>query len=139
MLCRQLAAGAGRHANDDRHRELAARHMADGRRIVDDLVERQEAEIDRHDLDDRAHPAERRADPGADEGRFGKRRVADAFGAELVEQPLGDRIAAAVAPDILAHQKDARIGKKSLADRFADRIAIGDLAQVLGHCPPASA
>ncbi len=64
--------------------------MADRCRIVDDLVECQEAEIDRHDLDDRAHPAEGSTDPGTDKGRFGERCVANALGTELVEQPLGD-------------------------------------------------
>src|SRR6516162_7630100 len=98
-------AGAGGHADDERHGELPARHMADRCRVVDDLVERKKAEIDRHDFDDRAHPAEGGADPGADEGRFRERRVANAFRAELIEQPLGHRITAAIAPDILAHQK----------------------------------
>jgi len=37
-----------------------------GRR-AHDLVEREQAEIDRHHFDDRAHPAERRTDAGADE------------------------------------------------------------------------
>ncbi len=133
VLRRELAAGTGGHANDDRYFELPARHVPDRCRVVDDLVECQEAEIDRHDLDDRAHPAERGADPGADKGRFGERRVADALGAELVEQALGNRIAAAVAPDILAHQKDARISQQRLADRFTDRIAVGDLASPVGH------
>ena len=62
MLCRELAAGAGRHADNQRHGELAARHMRDRRGVVDDLVERQQAEIDRHDLDDRPHAGHRRAD-----------------------------------------------------------------------------
>ena len=40
----------------------------DGRGIVHDLVQRQEAEVDGHDLHDRPHAAERRADASADEG-----------------------------------------------------------------------
>jgi hypothetical protein len=55
---------------------------------VHDLVERQQAEVDRHDLDDRAHAAQRRADAGADEAEFRQRRVADALGAEFLEQAL---------------------------------------------------
>ena len=109
MLRRELAAGTGRHANDDRYFELPARHVPDRRRVVDDLVECQETEIDRHDLDDRAHPAKRSADPGADKGRLGQRRIADAVGTELVEEAFGDRIAAAIAPNVLAHQKDALV------------------------------
>ena len=96
MLGGELAAGAGRHADDQRHGKLAARHVRDGRRIVEDLVEGEQAEIAGHDLDDRAQSGHRRADAGADEGALGKRRVADAARAEFVEQSLGHRVAAAV-------------------------------------------
>ena len=57
--------------------------------VVDDLVQRQQAEVDRHDLDDRPHAAQRRADAGADERRFRQRRVADSLRPELLEQALG--------------------------------------------------
>src|SRR6516162_4356415 len=76
-LRRELAACPGRHANHNRYFELPARHVADRRRVVDDLVECQEAEIDRHDLDDRTHSAKRGANPGADKSRFGERGIAD--------------------------------------------------------------
>ena len=62
ILRGELPAGARRHADDQRHAELAARHMTQGRGIVDDLVEREQREIDRHDLDDGPHAAHRRAD-----------------------------------------------------------------------------
>ena len=84
--------------------------------VVHDLVERQQAEVDRHDLDDRAHPAERGADAGADEGRLRQRRVADPLGAELLEQALAHGEAAAVAADVLAHQEDALVARQRLAD-----------------------
>ena len=109
MLGGELPAGTGGHPDDHRHIELTARHVPDRGGVVDDLIERQQAEIDRHDLDDRPHAAERRTDTGADEGGFGKRRVADAVGAELVQQAPAHRVAAAIAPDILAHQKDALV------------------------------
>ena len=121
MLRGELPAGAGRHPDDQRHAELAARHVAERRGVVDDLIEREQAEVDRHHLDDRPHAAERRADAGADERRLRERRVADALGAELVEQPLADRVRAAVAPDVLAHQEDARI--VASASRSAARTA----------------
>ena len=82
---------------------------------------REQAEVDRHDLDDRPHAAERRADAGADEGRFRQRRVADALGAELLEQPVAHGEGAAVAADVLAHQEDARIRRS--ASRSARRTA----------------
>ena len=67
VLGGQLAPAARRHAHDQRHAHLPARHVAQRRRVVHDLVEREQAEVDRHHLDDRAHAAERRADPRADE------------------------------------------------------------------------
>ena len=86
--------------------------MCEQRRgVVHDLVEREQAEVDGHDLDDRPHPAERGADAGADERRLRQRRVADALGTELVEQALAHREAAAVAADVLAHQEHAVVAR----------------------------
>ena len=47
-------------------------------------------------------------------------------GAELVEQALADRVAAAVAADVLAHQEHARVALQRLAQRLAQRFAVGD-------------
>ena len=65
VLRGELPPAAGRHADHQRHAELIAGHVPDRRRIVEDLVERQQAEIDRHDLDDRAacRPWRRRSRP----------------------------------------------------------------------------
>ena len=87
-----------------------------GGRVVQDLVEREQAEVDGHDLDDRAHPAERGADAGADEGRLRQRRVADPLGAELLEQAQAHGEAAAVAADVLAHQEHPLVAVQRLAD-----------------------
>ena len=48
-----------------------------------------------------------------------QRRVANALLAEFVEQPLGHRIAAAVAADVLAHEEDALVGSAISASRIA--------------------
>ena len=123
----QLPPTAGRHADDHRHMELPARHVPDSGGIVHDLVERQQREIAGHDLHDREHPAHRGANAGTGKGAFGQRRVADAIGSKLLEQPLGDRVAAAIAPDVLAHQEDALIRLHRVADRAAYGFAIGEL------------
>ena len=115
MLRRDLPPAAGRHADHQRHRELAARHVRDRRGVVDDLIERQQAEIHGHDLDNRPHPGQRRADPGADKGALRQRRIANALLPEFVEQALGHGVAAAVAPDILAHQKALGISRRHRA------------------------
>jgi hypothetical protein len=67
VLSRELAAGSGRHPDHERHAELTARHVPQGRRGVHDLIEREQAEVDRHHLDDRPHTAESCTDPGTDE------------------------------------------------------------------------
>ena len=45
VLSGQLSASPRRHADNQRDAELPARHVADRRGVVDDLVERQQAEV----------------------------------------------------------------------------------------------
>ncbi len=70
VLGGKLAPRPSRHADHERHAELVTRHVPDRGGTVQNLVEREEAEIDRHDLDDGAHPRHRRADACAGEARF---------------------------------------------------------------------
>ena len=116
VLRGELAAGAGGHPDHERYVELAAGHVQQRRRVVEDLVEGEQAEVDRHDLDDGPHAAQRGADAGADERRLRQRRVADALRAELLEQAEADAEAAAVAADVLAHEEDAVVAAQGLAD-----------------------
>ena len=120
-LCECWAASwrpaAGRHPDHQGHVELSAGHVQQRGRVVHDLVERQQAEVDGHDLDDRPHAAERGPDAGADERRLRQRRVPDAVRAELLEQAQADREAAAVAPDVLAHQEHPLVALQGVAER----------------------
>ena len=127
VLRRELAPAAGCHPHDERHAELAAGHVPQRRGVVEDLVEGEQAEVDGHHLDDRAHAAQRGPDAGPDEGRLGERRVADALRTELVEQAQAHGERPAVAPDVLTHQKDALVRAHRLAQRRADRFPIGRL------------
>jgi hypothetical protein len=115
VLGGELAAGAGRHADHQRHAELVARHVTHGSGIVEDLVEREQAEIHRHQFDDRTHAGHRGADAGAGEARLRQRRVPDPLGPELGEQPVADRVAPAVAADVLTHQEDALVAGERIA------------------------
>ena len=126
MLGRKLAAGAGRHADHQRHAELVTRHVAHRGRGVEDLVEGEQAEVHRHQLDDRAHAGHRGADAGAGEAGLRQWRIADAFGAEFRQQALAHGIAAAIAADILAHQEHRGVAAHSVADRLAHRVAIAE-------------
>ncbi len=105
----ELVAGALGHAHDQRHARLAAEHVVDVRGVVDDLVERQQREVDRHQLHHRAQARHRRADAHADDRVLGDRRVAHAALAELLEQAVGDLEGAAEDADVLAHQHHALV------------------------------
>ena len=70
VLRRQLTPRASGHTNHQWNIELASGHMQDCRGVVDDLIQGQQTEIHCHDLHDRSDAAHRRADAGADEGRF---------------------------------------------------------------------
>jgi hypothetical protein len=125
MLGGKLTAGAGRHADYQWNAELIARHMAHRRGGVEDLVERQETEVHRHQFDDRPHTGHRGADTGAGKSGLRKRRIANTVGTEFRQQPLAHRVTAARAADILAHQEYTVVPAKRIADRLAHRIAIG--------------
>ena len=43
---------------------------------------------------------------------------------ELFEESLAHRVAAAVAPDVLAHEEDALVGEDRRADGLAERVAV---------------
>src|SRR5713101_5945032 len=109
VLRRQLVAGAARHTDHHRHLGLAAEHVADLRRVVDDLVVRDQREVDGHQLHDGAQAQHRRADGGADDRLLGYRRVHDPLRTEPVEQTFGDSVGAAELADVFAHQIDGLV------------------------------
>jgi hypothetical protein len=126
VLRSELTARSGRHADHHWHRELAAGHVAQRCRVVHDLVDREQAEVDGHHLDDRPQASHRGADARADERRFRQRRITNPLLAELVQQSLADGEAATVLAAVLAHQEHARIPRKCLADSLLHGFAIRD-------------
>ena len=116
-------------AQDQRHRELAARHEVRLRRLVDELVERKREEVDEHDLDHRAQPRLRGADGDAGDRGLGDRRVADALWAEL----LHEAVRAAPRPafrDVLPEHEHARVGAHRLGERVGDCLEVRRLRHV---------
>ena len=116
MLRGKLPSTPRRHADDQRHADLAPRHVPQRRRVVDDLVERQQAEIDGHDLRRSAafRPAPRRC-PAPTNVAFGEGRVANPLGPEFFEEAFAAGVRTAVSPHVLAHQKHTRIVRQGLA------------------------
>ena len=129
VLGSELVAPARRHADDDRHVELAAGHVQEGGGRVQDLVEGEQAEVDGHDFDDGPHPAQCGPNPGPHEGRLREGRVADAVRPELLQQPLADGKAAAVPPHVLAHQEDALVRLHRRAEGLPHGLAVGHLGR----------
>jgi len=127
MLGGKLAPGAGRHPDHQRHAELVSRHVTHCGRGIEYLVERQQAEIHRHQFDDRPHAGHRRADAGAGEPGFRERRIANPLRPEFGEQPVAHRVAAAVAADVLTHQKNALVALDRVAQRLLNRFAVSHL------------
>ena len=117
VLGSELATGTGGHADDERHVALPTGHVQQRGRVVDDLVEGEQAEVDRHDLDDRPHPADGRTDACTDECRLRQGCVTDSLGPELLEQPEAHGEAATVTADVLAHQEHPVIALERVAQR----------------------
>ena len=92
--------------------------------MFEDLVEREQAEVHGHDLDDRPHPAERGADARPHECRLRERGVADAHRSELFEEALAHCEAAAVATDVFSHQEHAVVSLQCLSQRLPHRLPI---------------
>src|SRR3990172_1544095 len=129
----QLAPATG-HAHDERHAPLPSEHVMHLRGVVDDLVHRQEAKVDRHKLGDGALPADRRAHRHADDRAFGNGRVPNAILAEFVEQAARHGVRAAVRADVLAHDEYTFVAQHFLAHRLLQRFADSDD----GHVSPRS-
>ena len=72
--------GAAHGADDHRGLGLAAEHVAELRRLVEDLVEAHAQEVDEHELGHGAQPGGRRARRRADVRRLADRGVDDAAG-----------------------------------------------------------
>ena len=79
-------AGAGGHPHDQRHRGLAAEHVAQLGRLVDDLLHRERGEVGELELEDRPQAGQRRADGDAGAAELGDRRVHHPVGAEAVDR-----------------------------------------------------
>src|SRR3954454_2154514 len=121
VLCARRPACAALGAEDDGDGELPARHVAELRRLIHDLLGGERHEVLVHDLGDRAHALHRGADRGAGERHLRDRRVAHALLAELVEHPRRHAHRAAHLRDVLAHDEDVVV----LAHRGRQCVAYG--------------
>ena len=121
------------------HAGLTAEHEPVLSGLVHDLVEREAREIDVHELDDRPEAGERGAHAGSDNPDLTDRRLADAVGPELREQPGGHLERAAMLGDVLAHDQDPRVTQHLEAQSVAEGLgveALGRRARQTRRRPP---
>ena len=130
VLGAEAEAAAVGGADHERHRHLAAGHVAHLRDLVGEVVPAAGEEVGEHDLRDRPHPGHRRAHGGADDGLLGDRGVPHPLRAELLEQPDGRLEHALGRADVLAEADHRRVAAHLARDALGDRLAVGD------HVPP---
>src|SRR6266436_2760912 len=127
MLCTELMARALRCAYNHRHLGVATEHVMNLGGVVDDLIDREQTKVDRHQLDDRLEPAHRGADSRADYREFRNRRVTHALFAVDGEQPVGDLECAAEVADLLAHDEYTLIAVEFLAQGLVECFPVSNL------------
>src|SRR5437016_13596862 len=126
MLGAQLVRGRSRPANYDRHTDLPPGHVPELRRIVHDLIHREDREVKGHHLDDGMEAGHGSADGQAGKPQFGDRRIDDAPGAELFQEALADLEGALIIGDILADQEDFLVAAHLFPQSLVERFPIGD-------------
>src|SRR5204863_8013848 len=97
---------------------------------IEHLIERQDPEVPRHELDDGTQADHRSADADARESELGDRRVDDTHLTELLEQAFRDLVRALVHRDFLAHEEDAIVALHLFAQRLVQRVAVRDYGHV---------
>ena len=89
MLRRIAVAGTGLGHDRDRQFYLAAEHVVHLGHVVEYLVSADTDKADEHHVHQRPQPSRSCTDPRTHEASLGNGGVPDAFGAELLYQPLG--------------------------------------------------
>ena len=115
-------AAAARHADDDRGEELAARAVAQPRRLRHDLVVARIDVVGELDLRDGPEAVGAHADGDADDAGFVDRRVEAARLAVFALQALGAAEDAAEIADVLAEHDDTLVLGHLAIHRVADRL-----------------
>src|SRR5690349_19210870 len=116
-VLRGRTAHRAEHASkSDRQPGLAARHVAQLRRLIAYLIEGAIEEARELDLANRSRPGHRGADGGTDEAGLGDRRVAHARETEFVDQSLGRPESAE--HYVFAHHEGERVTLHFLAQRL---------------------
>jgi len=96
------------------------------RRGVDDLVDRQEGEVEGHELDDWSEACHRRTDTQSGEAEFADGRVYNPLIPELSQQAFRDLIGAVVLGDLFADQEDVGVAFHLFTESLVEGLAVGN-------------
>ena len=135
---RQLIATTARGTNHQRDRALPAEHGIDFRGMIDNLIHRQDDEIDGHDLHDGTQPEHGGTGSHPDKPIFDNGRVHHPFGAKFIQEPGRDFIGALEDSDLLPKEEDIFIAQQFFAQRVMQRLPIGDLSDAYAPFTAAS-
>ena len=124
----ELMSGAVWSAKGDWNIKLPARHREHVRRVVYDLIERDERKTPSHELDNRSKPGHGRTDAETRKSIFADRRIDDPFRSKAFEQTLTDFVSAVVFGDFFAHQKHVGIALQFFGERFVERLTISNFS-----------
>src|SRR5436190_1967279 len=95
--------GTVRPAKRDRDVELSARHCEHVRCVVYNLIECNQRETKRHELDYWTQPNHRGSNPHACETILTDRRIYNSMGTESFQQTLADLVSAIILCDFFSH------------------------------------
>jgi hypothetical protein len=119
---RAADAAAERRADRDLAVVAAARALPVLAELRPDLVEGLSRDTEELDLRHGHHAREREPERSADDAGLGERRVHDAVGAELLDEPAGRAEHAAQLADVETQHHHARVGLHLLGERAVDGL-----------------
>ena len=122
VLCRARDANADQRVEHDRHLDLAAAHIGDIGRLIDDLRPGFEGEATGADGDDRVQTRHRRSDAHPAKAELGDRRTQDTR-SELIMQWFDLPCVEQATKSPAANDNDAFVFPHEVADRLDLRFA----------------
>src|SRR5713226_8995521 len=119
-----------RRAHDERHLQLAARHVVDLRRLVAELVHDERQKVAEHDVDDGAQARHRSADTEPRDAGLRDRRVEHALRSELLDETREHLERRSGLRDVLADDEDGRVAAQLFRERLVDRLPEAQLPRL---------
>ena len=130
-------AGPIHSADHDGRFGLAAEHVTELRRLVENLVKTHAHEVDEHELAHRAQACGSGTNCGTDKARFADRGVHDAIAvfavqafsyAQYAAPGIHFAVAAGATDDVFAHQHDVFVARHFLIKRFVNGLLVSDFS-----------